>query len=123
MATKEEITAQAEAEMRDRVFAKVLRDLPKPAYDCVGQKQHKGANFTIVEWRTEGTGADDDWWCDACEIPIRHDTPELKVSTNGQPRCGKCESPLVEAAQRRPVVVKVRPCIRCGVVFWDRMEV
>lgn len=123
MATREETTAAAEEAMRDRVFAKMLRALPKPAYHCGEHKSHQPANFTIVEWRTEGTGADDDWWCDACELAIRNDTPELQFSTNGQPRCSKCSIPLVEAAMRRPVVVKVRPCLRCGVVFWDRMEV
>ena len=123
MATREEITEQAEAEMRDRVFAKMLRNLPKANYRCAGQKQHKGADFTIVEWRTEGTSTDDDWWCDACELPIRNGTDMIKASTNGQPRCAKCDSPLVDAGQRRPVVVKIKPCLRCGMVFWDRMEV
>lgn len=134
MATKEEVIATGEAEMRDRVFAKMLRNLPEPNYQCglpPSRQQHKGADFAIVEWRTEGTSADDDWWCDECELPIRNNTDmikkgtdTIKASANGQPpRCAKCESPLVDAGQRRPVVVKVKPCLRCGVIFWDRMEV
>lgn len=121
--TKEEVLAEAEAEFRDRVFAKILRNLPKPAYRCGGHKAHQPAGFTMVEWHTEGTGTDDDWWCDECELPIRDGTDLLKASANGVPQCAKCESPLVDAGRRRPVVVKVRLCLRCGVIFWDRMEV
>lgn len=121
--TQEQVVEQAEDAYRDRVFAKMLRGLPKPTYRCGGHKSHRPADFTIVEWRTEGTKTGDDWWCDECEMPIRNDTPLLQVSANGTPRCAKCSMPVIEAGQRRPVVVKVRPCLRCGVVYWDRMAV
>lgn len=124
MATKDEVVAAAEAKMLDRVFAKVLRNLPDPTYVCPSDPdgKHRGANFTLVEWRTEGTGANDDWWCDACETAIRNGTTDLYIK-GVQPQCTKCHSPLVEAGQRRPVVVKVRPCLQCGLIFWEHTEV
>lgn len=131
MPTKEETIAEAENKMRNRVFAKMLRNLPNPAYLCAptddvanANARHTPAGFTMVEWRTDGTSTNDNWWCDACELPIRNDTDMLKASANGKPPlCAKCESPLVDAGLRRPVVVKVRLCLRCGLIFWDRMEV
>ncbi len=118
----EEVLKQAEEEFRKRVFAKMLRALPKPTYRCGGAKQHTGADFALVEWHIEGTGDDDDWWCDECSIAIHNGSELLQAGNNGHPKCAKCGIPLVEAAQRRPVVVKARPCLRCGVIFWDKVQ-
>ena len=117
-----EAAAQAEAAFKERVFEKMLRGLPRPAYRCAGQKQHRGANFVLVEWHTDGARLEN-WWCDGCWIPVGDGSDLLKAGANGTPTCAKCETPLVDGAQRRPVVVKVRPCLRCGLIFWDKMEV
>ncbi len=121
MPTKEEMVAKAEAAFKDRVFAKLLRSLPKPTYRCGKQPQHKAGGFAIVEWQTDGTAADDAWWCDNCTLGMHNDSDLVNTGAHGEAKCAKCNSPLVEAAQRRPVVVKVQPCIRCGLIFWDKM--
>lgn len=117
-----EVVAQAEAAFKERVFEKMLRNLPKPTYRCAGQKQHNPAGFVLTEWHTDGARVDE-WWCDNCWVPINNESELLIIGVNGAPKCAKCETALVDGAKRRPVVVKVRPCLRCGLIFWDKMEV
>lgn len=121
-----------EADVQNRLLANQLRAMPEPATICSSwdpestnddiriqhHREHVPSPMVIVSWDVQGVnrGSECTWFCDACETAC---TDEQR---NGQccPKCGRHLEPGVERAH---LVVAVRPCIRCGVVYLDKQRI
>lgn len=121
----------AEADVQNRLLANQLRAMEMPAVLCSSldrkstseniivqhYDRHQPSPLSIVTWTIAGVPPDNGcaWFCDACELGM---TDEQR---NGQccPKCGRHVEP---AAERPRLVVAVRPCVRCGVVYLDKQH-
>ena len=114
-------------DLQDRLLANAFRAMETPATVCVSrgpvyEDEHQPSPFVIVKWtvagvspKVEGLGFDT-WFCDFCE------TEMTSEERNGQ-CCYECGRHVEPAADRPRLIIAIRPCLRCGVVYLDKQHV
>lgn len=132
--------APNEADLQNRLLANQLRAMPEPMTICISRLgpvhmpgdesdeaevapphyeiEHKPSPLAVVSWEVPGVpeASECTWFCDACE------TEHTDEQRNGQ-CCPNCGRHLEPAAERPRLLVAVRPCARCGVVYLDKRRV
>lgn len=115
-------------EAHNRLLANQLRAMVPPSLICVSREgltettkidtEHEPSPLVVVQWSIDGVPPDSEytWYCDACELGLTDE------GRNGQ-CCPTCGRHLEPAAERPRLVVAIRPCIRCGVVYLDKQHV